>query len=97
LKSGDQRRLRLSRLAAIYVLLPGPPEAVIPHGVTLGWRACQPFSKVHWLSEREFNGAEVAPAYNGLRRQLAVSSFVRMTVRSPHDFRVIYIPAEQPN
>jgi hypothetical protein len=49
-----------------------------------------------WLSELEFNGGGVAPAYYGLQ-QLAVSPFVRRTVRSSHDFRAILITAEQPN
>src|SRR5882757_10482501 len=43
-----------------------------------------------WLSEPEFNGAEVAPAYYGLRRQSAVSPFVRKTARSLHDFRAFH-------
>jgi hypothetical protein len=43
-----------------------------------------------WLSEPEFNGAQVAPAYCGVRWQLAMSAFVRKTVRSLHDFRAFH-------
>jgi hypothetical protein len=50
-----------------------------------------------WLSEPEFNGAQVAPAYCGVCWQLAMSAFVRKTVRSLHDFRAFHIPAEPPN
>jgi hypothetical protein len=75
------------------VSLPGPPEAIVPHGARsagdcgcLNWNLMAP--KSHRLTL----------AFDGSSREADnVSSFVHTTARTRYYCRAIYVPAEQTN